>query len=317
MTNGESAAGVMRAAGIEGDILCWNDVLHEGPVPDVPLDALRELRARFIAGSWPGPGPAERVEGETYERVLQELKERDLRLASGKAGDVVLWFEHDLYDQLQLLQVLDMLSHHDCGLESVALICNDEYLGLSTPDRLRERLAQRTPVTPEMMALGRTAWDAFRSPDPSSIVALLGQNLSALPYLHAALARHLQQFPSTFNGLSRSEQAGLDAVASGKTRVRDAFAVSQQQEEAFFLGDVVFLDYMKDLASGETPLVTVSGDGMDAAVALTGAGRAVLGGEADRVRLNGIDRWYGGVHLEGRDAIWRWNGTTLVSGDRT
>jgi hypothetical protein len=48
---------------------------------------------------------------------------------------------------------------------------------------------------------------------------------------------------------------------------------------------------------------------------LTTAGRAVLTGDEDAVRLNGIDRWRGGVHLSGRDAAWRWDAAaqTLVS----
>jgi hypothetical protein len=33
------------------------------------------------------------------------------------------------------------------------------------------------------------------------------------------------------------------------------------------------------------------------------------------VALNGIDRWVGGVHLQGRDAPWRWDeGTESVTG---
>ena len=50
VTNGDVAAGVLRAAGMEGDILPWRDVLHEGPVrADLPLEELSKLRARFIA----------------------------------------------------------------------------------------------------------------------------------------------------------------------------------------------------------------------------------------------------------------------------
>jgi hypothetical protein len=44
---------------------------------------------------------------------------------------------------------------------------------------------------------------------------------------------------------------------------------------------------------------------------LTAAGARVLAGEADYVRLNGIDRWLGGVHLVAEPGagtpIWRWN----------
>ena len=40
-------------------------------------------------------------------------------------------------------------------------------------------------------------------------------------------------------------------------------------------------------------------------VALTDVGRKLLDGQADWVRLNGIDRWLGGVHLQGAEAAWR------------
>ena len=42
-------------------------------------------------------------------------------------------------------------------------------------------------------------------------------------------------------------------------------------------------------------------------VRLTPMGRAVLEGAADHVRINGIDRWLGGVHLTGTEAKYRWN----------
>jgi hypothetical protein len=43
------------------------------------------------------------------------------------------------------------------------------------------------------------------------------------------------------------------------------------------------------------------------ALTLTDTGRAVLAGELDRVSHCGIDRWLGGVHLQGRCMTWRWN----------
>lgn len=36
-------------------------------------------------------------------------------------------------------------------------------------------------------------------------------------------------------------------------------------------------------------------------------GKAVLAGKQDAVRLNGIDKWFGGVHLQGAEAAWRWD----------
>ena len=56
------------------------------------------------------------------------------------------------------------------------------------------------------------------------------------------------------------------------------------------MGDWTFRGVLADLARGSVPLV--KGD-----VELTGAGHDVLAGRADRIALNGIDRWLGGVHL--------------------
>jgi hypothetical protein len=43
-------------------------------------------------------------------------------------------------------------------------------------------------------------------------------------------------------------------------------------------------------------------------VAMSDAGRDVLDGRLDRVALNGIDMWRGGVHLrDGGERLWRWD----------
>ena len=41
VTNGDSTTATMERAGITGDLLPWRDVLHEGPVPDLPPEELR------------------------------------------------------------------------------------------------------------------------------------------------------------------------------------------------------------------------------------------------------------------------------------
>ena len=48
----------------------------------------------------------------------------------------------------------------------------------------------------------------------------------------------------------------------------------------------------------------------DAEYQLTETGHEVLAGRADHVRLNGINRWLGGVHLDGGEALWRWDQST-------
>ena len=67
-----------------------------------------------------------------------------------------------------------------------------------------------------------------------------------------------------------------------------------------------------DLASAREPLLRTLDDGPlelyehpTTPVAISDAGLRVLEGHDDHIRLNGIDRWIGGVYLEGIEAAWR------------
>jgi len=312
ITNGDVAAEGIRRAGVPGVVLPWRDVLHEGPVPaGLSLDELRPVRARFIAGC----GWAE------FADALRGFAERDAALAGFRAHDeVVLWFEHDLYDQLQLVQLLDHFARYAHGGTRLTGVWVGEYLGRCTPERMRAWFDARPAVSSAQVELGRRAWEAFRAPDPGAVLGLLREDTSALPFLAGALLRHLEQFPSARNGLSRSETQALEAIREGAGTVRDAFTASQAREEALFLGDSTFVLYLEELSNRHQPLVVREDGGrvlgareagypevLDQRVRVTPTGEAVLEGRADRIALNGIDRWLGGVHLHGGPA-WRWDG---------
>ena len=99
VTNGESAGNTLRQTALGGAVLPWQDVLHEGPVP-ARAAAGAAADARRASSSDCGWG--------SRQAILSSLERRDRQLleALRDGRQVVLWFEHDLYDQLQLLDVL-------------------------------------------------------------------------------------------------------------------------------------------------------------------------------------------------------------------
>jgi hypothetical protein len=313
ITNGTAVIPGMRSAGLAGAIVPWEDILHEGPVPlGLNVAAMRDRRAEFLASC----GWAKAVE------LGRMLAERDMALESAatrldparpesraRVDEIVLWLEFDLYDQLQLLQILERLPLD--GTPRVTAVPDDEYLGHLTPARLAEIFAARREVTSAERVAARDAWTAFRSADPRAIVDVLPR-VTVLRHMAAALRRHLEQFPSVENGLSRTEQQAMDAVANGTWRAGDLFIRSHvRREEAFFMGDSTFLVHVGALLRPPRPLLSTPRGGfhltLDDDLALTEDGVRVLEGTLDRVRACGIERWLGGVQLSGRGPVWRWD----------
>jgi hypothetical protein len=289
VTNGDVVAGLIRDARLPGTIVPWQDALHEGPVPaKLSHEELRDMRARFIEACGWAP----------YEAVYGSFAERDRALAAVQGTEeVVLWFERDLYDQLQLIQILDRLGARRASLADLG---EPRRASVVKALGLYER---RVPVAGAARQLGRDAWRAFTSADPTDLERLLAAGTNDLPFLAAALLRHLQEFPSTRDGLSRTEQQLLDAVNLGAGTRAELFERTTAPEERPYLADVPFLLHLGRPRDGRVPLL----EERDGAFQLTEAGRSVLAGEDDHVRLNGIDRWLGGVHLHGDEAAWRWD----------
>ncbi len=279
-------------------------------------ESLREIRARYIsAQGW----------GE-YRHVLEQFEKRDGVVARAtEFREIVLWFESDLHDQLQLLQVLDLLGAPPVSRERLFLLCRHGSLATLPPGDLRSMLEGRARVPDAQCESASAAWAAFRLPDPSLLESLTKAGFPDHLYLAAALFRLLQHYPSTHNGLSLSEQNALEVIAAGRSCVTEAFVASHhEREHSVFLGDTVFASYLEGMSAVERPLLTFD-DGMplrfpkepeqrrifwERKAVVTRTGEDVLKGKQDNIRINGIHRWIGGVYLTGNGAVWRWDAGT-------
>ena len=287
-----------------GDILPWRDVLHDGPVPGgLSLAQLGPVRARFLS----------QVGWDDEARLLHAFKTRDDVVERYDAYEnVVLWFEWDIYDQLQLLQLLDFFAGKLATRETplrLEIVSVAGYLGTLSAKDFPELYAKRKPINVAMLSLGQKAWRAITASEPGNVEAILKTDTSALPYLADALERFLEELPWTSDGLARSERQLMEGISNGASGFGEIFQYATQQEERIYCGDSSAALYLDRLSRGQTPLVSVS----DAKFLLTDTGRAVLRGDEDWIALGGSDRWLGGIHLEGANAKWRWDPRTRRS----
>lgn len=319
--NGDSVRVTLEQSAVPGALAVYPEILHEGPVPpDSGTRSWRDRRSRYLSarGYLPYADAMRNLDG--WDATLETYADYD---------EVVLWFEHDLFDQLLLIRHLDWFARRDLGRTALGLICIGEFpgfqpfhgLGQLDAEQLTSLLGTREPVSPEQSALGTRAWRAFTASDPSELDALVRTgDTRALPFLVGALQRFLEEYPAVDTGLPRTERQILELVAAETLTPERLFVMQARLEERVFMGDTTFWRRVMDLAAGATPLVTIdveSGERVLPAgtVTITEAGRAVLAGAGDWVRLDGFDRWLGGVHLStapGGDVAWRYDRNARV-----
>lgn len=305
ITNGGSAVEIMEKADIAGVFLPWEDVLHDGPVPDNrSFEELSKIRAEFIIKrNWGTP-----------ENIRKIFIERDNKLRSlGKYEKVILWFEHDLYDQLQILQILDWFNSNQTNGIKLSIICTERYLGMLSPNEMKGLVKFEEPITEIHLKLASKAWSAFRSSSPEKWHGLVNTDTSVLPFLEGAIIRMLEEYPNCSNGLSRTAQQALKIISEGEKYPQKIFGRYQESEDRKFLGDSSFWVILQDFLESQPPLLNLSeGEKLtvpidpDQELTITPIGREVLAAKRSWLEIVEIDRWIGGVHLT-KNNLWCWN----------
>ncbi len=302
----------LREAGIEGDYLAFTDPIWLGPMPD--FGSWLSGRARLVADR----------SGLPFDAVRKELGEAYWRLGrlTSRYNHIILWFEHDLYDQACLVRVLANLAARPT-LPRVELVCIDRFPGIArfiglgqlSPEQLAGLWQQRKPVGRRQLALGARARVVLQAASPQPIEALRAARLGALPFLGAALGRHLQELPWTTDGLALTERLIQASLASGPRSAADLFADAQARDPLPYMGDLFFRSIVRDLLAAPRPPIAVDGPTRRLAwprrvIRLTALGQALLDGRRDWQDERPAVRWVGDIPVGAGAPPWRWDPAT-------
>jgi Domain of unknown function (DUF1835) len=300
----------LRQAGFGGDFLEYSDPVCDGPVPDLP--ELIDTRACFLAGAYGS------FKGETEALLAAGLRESEDRVATAHHYErVVLWFEHDSYDQLILARCLACFGVGPLPAR-LELICIDRHpsverfvgLGQLAPEVLATLWPARTSVTSAQLELGKTIWAALRQPDPRDLVAVVATGTPALPFASPALRRHLRELPGVRDGLSMTQRLSLQILSEGSATIGRMFATLMQGREPLpFLGDIMFLRIVEQMALTSPSVIKIdAGEQPFRRVAsITETGRQVLDGTTDCLSLAPPERWLGGIRIVAGQPVWRFD----------
>lgn len=304
----------LAIAGFSGDFLEFADPYCQGPVPsDSDLFQFLNTRAAFISEAF----------GITLKDARNRLEREYSQLHSSHQYErVVLWFEHDSYDQLILARVL----HHFWKIQSfpkrLELICINSFpgiqrfvgLGQLSSEALRTLWARRRPITRQDLQLGHRVWKALTADSPEALIQIVNTQTPEIPPMARALRRHLQELPWVNNGLSLTQQLTLEILAEKKTMAAGKVfgTLVLEKEPLPYLGDTMYWHVLTEMLQSNHPPFEITTESIEQpwykrVLQLTETGRALVRGEVNWLEIGSCDRWVGGIHIISGQPLWMWD----------
>jgi hypothetical protein len=307
----------LTVAGFRGRFVEFADPFCQGPVLEVSGDEHVAVRSAYLSDAYDLAYKDALARGQREYAQLEETR---------SARHVVLWFEHDTYDQFILAFLLDYF-FDGTRPETLELICIDHVDGVSNfiglgqlaPEQLQVLWEERRrPVTEAMFRLGRSVWTAYRQGDITCLVDIAATGTPALPQMAGALQRQLEELPSVQTGLSLTQFLTLDIIARdpGITAGKAFGVLMREREPLPFLGDLMFWHVLQDLNHCEQAMI----EGIEPAdtatektpwplraLRLTALGEKVLAGRVDFLAVYKGKRFVGGHCVAGHAPGPRWD----------
>ena len=314
IVNGDALASKMK--NFNGRVMPWREMYDFGPLTkDGSKELLLIERSLFFEKKIGLPASLFIENSRKQNQWLDHLP---------KNSEIVLWFEHDRYDQTMLMYLLNELSRKE--FENLSMVTINQYpgvepffgLGQLSIQQLEELFhTTRRPITKKQISEAIDGWNAYTSENPLEIEKWITSSKAHLPFLKEALKTHLSYFPSVQNGLNEVENLVFHLINERVCSFTDIFQSMSEQRLNDGLGDTHFAAIINQLIHGQNPLLQCDAPLPNfihpiprSNLSLTSFGLEVLNGNSDRFDFVGIDWWLGGVHLQ-KDQ-WRWNHQHII-----
>lgn len=288
--NGDVTLALFRQSKVPGEIVVCREMMCEGKVKYTKdLTEFFESRAKHLEFHYG-------IDKQTYyTNVVQELEKLDL---SGSGTDeIVLWFEYDLFCQINMLFILHYLNSRLSTLPTISLVDLHHHPNAEDFPRIFE---QRTRLQPDDITWAADVWDAWCLSTPQVLETISKLSAGNLKYLPAAITAHLKRFPDINTGLSTIENYFLLRLVLGSYRWYDLYMLFWNQLEIYG-----FTNFQLDILIHRMANAGVIEE-HDQMLKITSLGKEILEEEENYLDYVSLEhRWLGGVKLA--TTPWRWD----------
>jgi len=315
--NGDGTAAPFSESKLaDNETLIWREVMMEGPVTD--NKDFWKYRGLYFAKSFKRYGESA---SSYFKKVIQEKVKLD---KLSEYTHLTLWFEYDLFCQINLIYLLNWLAQQDISQLEISLVSpgkeqegtNFRGMGVGSAEQIERWYQQRTPVPKVMLLKAQELWGFYTSSSPEKLGTLIGESeIDYFPHLKKAFAAHLSRFPSFKNGLNAVEQALLDIIATEKpTKFGQIFEPFWAKHPVYGLGDAQLVNCLEKLSPmivtfNQASIKAYKGEQIfqfEGEIEITTLGEQVRIGNRDWIDYGYPNVWLGGVHLVERKPLYRW-----------
>jgi len=247
--NGDSTAGIFAGSGLPGDILVWREMLCEGPLhQDVGSDPFWMKRYAFFEDSL----KVNRL--EYFDKIIKEvLKIED----NDRYNEVVLWFEYDLFCQVNLLAACTFLLKNYRKDIRYSLVCTGKEKGKEQLQSLSDYAAEdykdlyenRVKLTRNDLLFAKESWETYVRNDQKELQEFDFNRNKKFRYLQAATDQHLMRFTDK-NGLDQIDRKIIELSKEGNPDQNDLVKELlnwQKAETVYGFGDLQYINKIKNL----------------------------------------------------------------------
>ena len=247
--NGDSTKQIFSHANLEGDIIVFREMLCEGSIhKNVGSDAFWKNRYDFF----------EKELGitklEYFDKTIKELtKLEDLSIYN----EVILWFEFDLFCQVNLIALCSYLLKSYRKDIRYSLVCTGKEKGSKhlrtlsdySPKDYKMLYENRIKLSRHDLLFAEECWQKYVENNYEALQQFNFNRSAKFRYLQKAIDQHLRRFPDK-NGLNQIQNKILELIEMGyskKNEILKGLLHWQKNETVYGFGDLQYANYLDTL----------------------------------------------------------------------
>ncbi|MBD0401051.1 hypothetical protein [Flammeovirga sp. EKP202] len=198
--NGDSSFEIWKKNNFEGTSIVFREMLVEGDCFG-PLFTLSffESRTSFLNSNF-------NISSDEYARILHDELQQLNHLKP--EDEIVLWFENDLFCQVNLMAILAFITQNSFVYDKISIINTDKNKGLGEykindyPRLFNERLL----LSENDLEYASRFWKKYTSDNLKDFLRMINKHPVNFAYLKEAMIAHLERFPNPATGLNKLER---------------------------------------------------------------------------------------------------------------